>query len=58
MHSSYGIAYDGAASCSFGNEFAGHVVIFGVDNSLSSHTDNPKNNFLKFGEEPNDDIKV
>ena len=56
MYSSYGIAYDGVASWSFGNELAGHVVIFGVDNSLLSHTDNPKNNFLEFDEEPTDDI--
>ena len=44
------------ASWSFGNELAWHVVIFGVDNSLLSHTDNPKNNFLEFDEEPTDDI--
>ena len=56
MYSSYGIAFDGAASWSFGNEFAGHVVIFGIDNSLSSPIDNPKNNFLELGEEPTDDI--
>ena len=36
--------------------FAGNVVIFGVDNSLSSHTDNRKNNFLVLDEEPIDGI--
>ena len=31
---------------SFDNGFARNVVIFGVDNIWSSHTDNQKNNFL------------
>ena len=30
--------------------YAGNVIIFGVDNSLSSHADNLKNNFLVLGE--------
>ena len=34
------------SSWRFGNYFARNVVIFGVDNSSSSHTDNQKNNFL------------
>ena len=34
----------------FGNDFARNVVIFGVDNSSSSHTDNQKNNFLVLDE--------
>ena len=33
----YGIAFDGA---DFGNDFASNVVIFGVDNSSLSRTDN------------------
>ena len=33
-----------------------NVVIFGVDNSLSSHIDNRKNNYLVLGERPTDDI--
>ena len=37
-------------SWSFGNDFATNVVIFGVDNSSSSHTDNRKNIFLVLGE--------
>ena len=44
-----GIAFHGEGSRSFGNDFATNVVIFGVENSLSSHTDNQKNNFLVFG---------
>ena len=42
----YGIAFDGAGSGSFDNDFASNVIIFGVDNSSWSHTDNSKNNFL------------
>ena len=45
--SGYGIAFDGAGSWSFGNDDARNVVIFGADNSLSSHTDNYKNNFFE-----------
>ena len=37
---------------SFSNDFARNAVIFDVDNSLSSHTDNQKNNFLVLGEVP------
>ena len=33
------------------------VVIFGVDNSLSSHADDCKNIFLVLSEGPTDDIK-
>ena len=34
------VAFDGAGLWSFGNGFAKNVVIFGVDDDLSSHTDN------------------
>ena len=34
------------------NDFARNVIIFGVDNSSSSHSDNRKNNFLTLGEDP------
>ena len=37
---------------SFDNGFARNVVIFGVDNSPSSHTGNRRNNILVLGEEP------
>ena len=33
-----------------------NVAIFGVDNSLSSHIDNRKNNYLVLGERPTVDI--
>ena len=45
MYSGYGIAFDGKGLLSFGNDFARNVVIFDVDNSSSSHTDNCKNIF-------------
>ena len=50
MYSGYGIAFDGKCSWSFGNVFAKNVVVFGVDNSSSSHTDNCKNNCFVLGE--------
>ena len=52
MCSGYGIAFDRAASWSFGNDFARNNLIFGVKNSSSSHTDNRKNNFLYLGKDP------
>ena len=54
--SGYGIAFDGASSWSFDNDFARNAVIFGVDNSLSSHFDNVKNNFLVSGKVLTDNI--
>ena len=35
---------------SLGIDFARNVVIFGADNSSSSHTDNQRNKFLVLGE--------
>ena len=40
----------------FWSRFARNVVIFGVDNSSSSHSDNCKNNFLILGEGPTSHI--
>ena len=34
------IVFDGEVSVSFGNNFAGNIIIFGVDNSSSPRTDN------------------
>ena len=34
----------------FNTDYARSIVIFGVDNSLSSHTDNLKNNFSVLSE--------
>ena len=55
-YNSLGIGFDGEDSWSFGNGFAKNIVIFGVNNSSSSHTDKKKNNFLVFSEEPTDSI--
>ena len=46
----YGIAFDGKSSCSFNDDFARNVIIFGVDNNSSAHTDNFKNDFSILGE--------
>ena len=37
------VTFDGKCICSYGNNFARNVVIFSVDNTSSSHTDNKKN---------------
>ena len=52
MYSGYGIAFYEVGSWNFGNNFAKNVVIFGNDNSLSSHGNNRKNNVLVPGEGP------
>ena len=52
MYSGYGIIFDCAGSWSFDNDFARNVIIFGVDNSSSSHADNCKNNFIISSEGP------
>ena len=46
------MAFDGEGFWSFDNASARNVLIFGVGNSSSSHTDNRKNNFLVLGEDP------
>ena len=40
MYGSYGITFDSAGSWSFNNETARNVIIFGVGNSSSPHSDN------------------
>ena len=56
VHSDYGKAFEGAESWIFSNGFIKNIKNFGADNSLSSHTDNCKNNFLLLGEGTTDDI--
>ena len=46
VYSGYRIIFDSAGSWSFDNGTAKNVIIFGVDNSSSSHADNRKSNFL------------
>ena len=50
VYRSYGIAFDGKCQCCFGNDTGKNVIISGVDNSSSSHTDNLKKDFLILGD--------
>ena len=50
--SGYGITFDNAGSWEFDNDFAINVIILGVDNGSSSHSDNRKNNFSVLGGSP------
>ena len=52
VYSGYGITFDSTGSWSFNNDFARNVILFGVNSSSSSHSDNRKNNFLVLGEDP------
>ena len=56
VYGGYGTAFDEKGLWSLGNGFAKNVVIFGVDDSSSSHADNSKNNFLMLDESPTSDI--
>ena len=56
VYSDYGIAFDGAGLWNFRKYFAKNAVIFGIDNSSSSHTDNRKNSLLVLVEVPTDGI--
>ena len=47
-----GIAFDGKGMWSYVNYFARNIVIFGVVNTSSSHTNNKKINSLVFSEGP------
>ena len=49
VYSGYRIVFDGKGKWSFGIDYARNVIIFGIDNSSSSHTD-PLNNFLILSE--------
>ena len=50
MYSGYGIAFDKEGRWIFGNCYAENVIIFGVNNSSSSHANNRKNNLLVLDE--------
>ena len=45
LYSGYGIVFDGKGEWNFDNDYARNVIIFGIDNTSSSHADNLKNNF-------------
>ena len=49
VYNGYKITFESAGS-SFDNAFARNVIIFGVDNKWSSHSNNCKNNILILGE--------
>ena len=46
------VTFGKAGSWTFDNGIARTLMIFAVDNSSSSHTDNQKNNFLLLGDGP------
>ena len=53
VYSGYGIAYNERWSGrSFNNDFARNVIIFGFDNSSSSHSNNQNTDCLVLGEGP------
>ena len=52
MHSDYGVALDRKSVWSFGNDFARNIIIFGLDNNWSSHTQNLKNDFSVLAKVP------
>ena len=57
IYSGYGIIFD-RSSWSFSNGTARNVIIFGADNSSSSHVDNRKKNFLILGLGPTHGINA
>ena len=52
VYRGYGITIDSGGFCSCDNDAAGNVIIFGVDSSSLSHSDNRTNNILILGEGP------
>ena len=49
VHSGYGITFDSQGFWIFDNDTARNVIIFSVDNTSKSHSDNRKNNFMILG---------
>ena len=52
VYSGYRITFDSPGWWSFNNDTARNVIIFGVGNSSSSHSNNCKNKILMLGEGP------
>ena len=46
------MTFDNGGSWKLANHFARNVIISGLDNGSSSHSDNPKNNFSVLGGSP------
>ena len=57
VYSKYRVTFDSGGSWSFHNGTTRNAIIFGADNSLSSHSDNHKKFFLILGEGPTFGIK-
>ena len=53
VDNSYGKAFDWKGEWTDSNDVAKNVIVFGVDNSSSSHTDNLQNDFLILSESLN-----
>ena len=45
VYSGYGVTFDSGSSWSFDKDLAKNTIIFRVNNSSSSHSNNCKNNF-------------
>ena len=58
VYSGYGVTFDSAGLWGFDVDFATNAIIFGADNSSSSHSDNRKNNFLISGQGATYSIKI
>ena len=52
VYRGYRITFDRAGSWSFDNDSVRNFIVFGIDNSVSSHADNRKNNVLVLGKGP------
>ena len=57
VYSKYRVTFDSGGSWSFHNGTTRNAIIFGADNSSSSHSDNHKKFFLILGEGPTFGIK-
>ena len=57
-YSGYGIGFDREGCYSIGNEVGRNVIIFGVDMSSHSHTDNKKKDILILGKGPTQGIPL
>ena len=56
-YSGYGIGFDRKGSYSIGNEIGRNVIIFGVDMSSSTHTDDKKKDILILGKGPTERLE-
>ena len=52
VYSGYGAPFDSAGWWYFNSDTARNVIVFGIDKSSPSHSNNRKNKFLILGENP------